>query len=157
MKKKTKNHEYWMKYAINLAKFSEKIGEVPIGSVLILNNKIIGEGFNSSISYNDPTAHAEIISLRNGAKKIKNYRILNSILYVTLEPCLMCFGAILHSRIKTLVYGTKNYKRNVKEMNYLSFLSKFYKLNLISGILELECSNLIKNFFVSKRKKKILL
>ncbi|CAL4042692.1 tRNA-specific adenosine deaminase [Buchnera aphidicola (Tetraneura ulmi)] len=154
IKNNIKVHKHWMKYAINLAKHSQRIGEVPIGSVLILNNKIIGEGFNSSILCNDPTAHAEIITLRKAARKIKNYRILNSILYVTLEPCLMCFGAILHSRVKTLVYGAKNNRRNEKENKFLYFLSKFYNLGLISGILEFECSNLIKSFFLVKRKKK---
>lgn len=103
--------EKMMRYALELADKAEALGEIPVGAVLVDDARnIIGEGWNLSIVQSDPTAHAEIIALRNGAKNIQNYRLLNSTLYVTLEPCTMCAGAILHSRIKRLVFGASDYK-----------------------------------------------
>lgn len=103
--------EKMMRHALELANKAEALGEIPVGAVLVDDSgNIIGEGWNLSIVQNDPTAHAEIIALRNGAKNIQNYRLLNTTLYVTLEPCTMCAGAILHSRIKRLVFGASDYK-----------------------------------------------
>lgn len=107
------NNKYWMKYALKLAGLAKNNGEIPVGAVLLLNKKIIGQGFNASINQSDPTAHAEIIAIRQGAKRINNYRLLNTTLYVTLEPCIMCFGAIIHSRIKNLVCGALDKNRNI--------------------------------------------
>ena len=98
----------WMQRALALAKEAESKGEVPVGAVLVLNNEIIGEGFNQPISHCDPTAHAEMQALRMGAKCLNNYRLLNATLYVTLEPCAMCAGAIVHSRIEKLVFATED-------------------------------------------------
>ncbi|WP_343189243.1 tRNA adenosine(34) deaminase TadA [Buchnera aphidicola (Chaitoregma tattakana)] len=104
-----------MKKALILAKKAKNINEVPIGAILVLNNKIVATGYNKSIKNNDPTAHAEVIALRKGGQLLKNYRLLNTTLYVTMQPCLMCAGAIINSRIYKLVYGTSShdYKKNV--------------------------------------------
>lgn len=145
---------YWMNKAIFLAKDAEIKGEIPIGAVLIYKNKLIGKGSNNSILSNDPSAHAEIIALRNGGKYLKNYRLLNTTLYVTLEPCIMCIGAIIHSRIKRLVYGSSDSK--IKTTSLVMHFLKNFKMNhyiLISGgILSKKCSHILKNFFKKKRK-----
>ncbi|ABR00454.1 hypothetical protein CGSHiGG_08090 [Haemophilus influenzae PittGG] len=114
--------EKMMRYALELADKAEALGEIPVGAVLVDDARnIIGEGWNLSIVQSDPTAHAEIIALRNGAKNIQNYRLLNSTLYVTLEPCTMCAGAILHSRIKRLVFGASDYKTGAIGSRFLFF------------------------------------
>jgi tRNA(adenine34) deaminase len=103
--------EFFMQHALALADYAESLGEIPVGAVLVdENGKIIGEGWNQSILKHDPTAHAEIEAIRQGAKLLQNYRLLNTTLYVTLEPCTMCAGAILHSRIKRLVFGASDHK-----------------------------------------------
>src|SRR5687768_3227034 len=96
---------YWMQQALQLADQAKHQGEVPVGAILVLNNEIIGQGYNQSITLNDPSAHAEIMALRSGAQKLNNYRLIDTTLYVTLEPCLMCIGALIHARIKHLVFG----------------------------------------------------
>ncbi|WP_343189697.1 tRNA adenosine(34) deaminase TadA [Buchnera aphidicola] len=141
-----------MKYSLKLAKLSEKNREIPVGAILILNDKIIGKGFNSSIKNNDPTAHAEIVALRSGSKKIKNYRLLNTTLYVTLEPCIMCLGAIIHSRINRLVFGTKNNKQIINIKDVINYKKKFNQIKNLD--LQNKCSIILKNFFCKKRKKK---
>ncbi|CAL4321412.1 tRNA adenosine(34) deaminase TadA [Buchnera aphidicola] len=143
-------HKHWMKYALKLALIAEKKGEVPVGAVLVFKENIIGKSSNSSIYHNDPTAHAEILTLRQGGKKLKNYRLLNTTLYVTLEPCIMCFGAIIHGRIKHLVFGAKEKKNKIDIFKkYLNNVN--HKLNITESILEKECSNLLNNFFKNKR------
>ncbi|CAL4042876.1 tRNA adenosine(34) deaminase TadA [Buchnera aphidicola] len=148
-----KNHQYWMRYALKLAIIAGKKGEVPVGSILVFKKKIIAEGYNASICHNDPTAHAEILALRQGGKKLKNYRLLNTTLYVTLEPCIMCFGAIIQSRIGHLVFGAK------EKTNKLSILKKYLKNNIINhkfniteSILLKECSDVLNKFFKKRRK-----
>ncbi|WP_343153960.1 tRNA adenosine(34) deaminase TadA [Buchnera aphidicola (Mindarus keteleerifoliae)] len=147
-----KKDEYWMKYSLKLAKLSEKNREIPVGAILILNDKIIGKGFNSSIKNNDPTAHAEIVALRSGSKKIKNYRLLNTTLYVTLEPCIMCLGAIIHSRINRLVFGTKNNRQIINIKDIINYKKKFNQIKNLD--LQNKCSIILKNFFCKKRKNK---
>lgn len=103
--------EKWMRHALRLADKAEQLGEIPVGAVLVdEQGNLLGEGWNLSISESDPTAHAEIVALRQGGQRLQNYRLLNTTLYVTLEPCTMCAGAILHSRIKRLVFGASDYK-----------------------------------------------
>jgi len=102
------NHEYWMRHALQLAKRAWEEGEVPVGAVLVHNNQVIGEGWNRPIGRHDPTAHAEIMALRQGGLVLQNYRLLDTTLYVTLEPCVMCSGAMIHSRIGTVVYGARD-------------------------------------------------
>ncbi|QJC33140.1 tRNA adenosine(34) deaminase TadA [Enterobacteriaceae endosymbiont of Donacia clavipes] len=154
------NDIYWMKYTLKIAMLAKNSGEIPVGAVIIKNNKIISYGYNNSIKKNDPTAHAEIIALRKAGKYLKNYRLLNTTMYVTLEPCLMCFGAIVISRISRLVFGTYNKKYNKKYnkigmfINLLKIYNINHKLKVRPGILIKESKNIIKNFFSVKRKKK---
>lgn len=146
--------EYWMKFALDNASNAYQIGEIPVGAIIVVENKIIGNGFNQPISTNDTTSHAEINAIRTANKYIKNYRIPNATMYVTLEPCTMCFGAMVHSRIKRLVYGTKEPKSGVIESNLNLNENSIYnhKLSITGGVLADECSQLLKDFFKSKRK-----
>ncbi|QCI23265.1 tRNA adenosine(34) deaminase TadA [Buchnera aphidicola] len=150
-----KDDKYFMKCAIRLAKLAEVDEEVPVGAVLVLNNIIIGHGSNSSISKHDPTAHAEIIAFRAGGTVLKNYRLLNTTLYVTLEPCFMCYGAIIHSRISRLVFGASYNNKNDYFClnNDLLRVIKKNNITVTKNILKKECRNILKNFFWNKRKK----
>jgi tRNA(adenine34) deaminase len=143
----------WLQYAIQLAKRAERAGEVPVGAVLVHQNIMIGEGWNSPIISCDPTAHAEIQAIRQGAKYLNNYRLLDTVLYVTLEPCAMCAGAILHSRVKRVVFGAFDPRAGAVESVFNIFASKAlnHRIDYAGGILNEECSSLIKNFFQRKR------
>lgn len=149
--------EKMMRYALELADKAEALGEIPVGAVLVDDARnIIGEGWNLSIVQSDPTAHAEIIALRNGAKNIQNYRLLNSTLYVTLEPCTMCAGAILHSRIKRLVFGASDYKTGAigSRFHFFDDYKMNHTLEITSGVLAEECSQKLSTFFQKRRKEK---
>ncbi|WP_284442958.1 tRNA adenosine(34) deaminase TadA [Buchnera aphidicola] len=150
-----KKDENWMKIALKYAYYAKEKGEVPIGAILVFKERIIGIGWNSSITKNDPTAHAEIIALRDAGKKIKNYRLLNTTLYVTLQPCVMCSGAIIHSRVKRLVFGANYEKSDNKYCLKNIFLNaqKDYKLDIKTNVMKNECSDILINFFQKKRKK----
>lgn len=150
-----KKDENWMKIALKYAYYAKEKGEVPIGAILVFKERIIGIGWNSSITKNDPTAHAEIIALRDAGKKIKNYRLLNTTLYVTLQPCVMCSGAIIHSRVKRLVFGANYEKLDNKYCLKNIFLNaqKDYKLDIKTNVMKNECSDILINFFQKKRKK----
>ncbi|QJC31085.1 tRNA adenosine(34) deaminase TadA [Enterobacteriaceae endosymbiont of Macroplea mutica] len=142
---------YWMTHALKLAKQAQNNGEVPVGAVIIKNNKIISQGQNSSIIKHDPTAHAEIIALRNAGTYLQNYRLLNTTMYVTLEPCMMCTGAIIISRIERLVFSI--YNTNTHHSIPLANLLNTYKIKIHTGVLVKECTNIIQNFFFNKRIK----
>ncbi|MDP8171572.1 tRNA adenosine(34) deaminase TadA [Pasteurella skyensis] len=149
--------EHFMKYALMLADKAEAEGEIPVGAVLVDNQgNIIGEGYNQSISLCDPTAHAEIQAVRSAAKFAKNYRLLDTTLYVTLEPCSMCAGAILHSRIGRLVFGASDYKTGAVGSRYHLF--EDYKMNhfleIQGGVLKEKCSLKISQFFKKRRSEK---
>ncbi|CAL4320353.1 tRNA adenosine(34) deaminase TadA [Buchnera aphidicola] len=145
---KKNNDILWMNYAIFLSKISQNIGEVPVGAVLVYKKKIVvGVGWNQSICMHDPTAHAEIIALRNGGKYLKNYRLLNTELYVTLEPCNMCLNAILISRVKKIIFGAKN--TSIK--NNLKILKNNKKIQIKKNILKKKCKYILKDFFIKKR------
>ncbi|WP_199732485.1 tRNA adenosine(34) deaminase TadA [Candidatus Pantoea edessiphila] len=147
--------EHWMQYAIELAHIAFEEGEVPVGAVLVKNTELISKGWNSSISKHDPSAHAEMIAIREGGKILKNYRLLNTTLYVTLEPCAMCAGAMVHSRIDRLVYGVRDMKTGAVEsvMNILSYSGINHKIQLTSGVLSNTCVSLLHNFFDTVRKR----
>lgn len=140
--------------AINLARDAERAGEVPVGAIVVRDNEIIGKGFNSPISRNDPTAHAEIVAMRDAASNIGNYRLTGTTLYVTLEPCMMCAGAMVHARIDHLVYGTEDPKTGViksrANMFELDFLN--HRIEITADILSQECGELLKKFFRQRRK-----
>ncbi|UDG81686.1 tRNA-specific adenosine deaminase [Candidatus Profftia lariciata] len=144
---------YWMQQALILAQKALEQGEVPIGAILVLNFNIIGRGWNRSIKNHDPTAHAEIIALQQGGQILQNYRLLNSTMYVTLEPCIMCAGAILHSRIKHLIYGASNIETGAVNsvLNIFNHSKINHKIKITSGIMDRECSEFLKNFFQKRR------
>ena len=143
----------WMQRALELARHAEQAGEVPVGAVLVLNQEIIGEGYNSPISQHDPSGHAEIIALRHGANTINNYRLINSTLYVTLEPCLMCAGAMVHARIKRLVYGASDLKTGaiVTQMRALELPFLNHRVDFTGGVLKEECGDILSKFFQARR------
>jgi len=148
-------HELFMKKAIEQALIAKEEGEVPIGAVLVQNNEIVSSSYNLNISRSDPTAHAEINVIREFSKKIKNYRLVNSSIYVTLEPCLMCYGAIVHSRISNIFFGAFDNKSLVLGSNFNNEGSKClnHKPTILGGILENECSSIIIDFFKNKREE----
>ena len=142
-----------MRYAIRLAQRAEQQGEVPVGAIVVKNNQCIAEGWNSSIISHDPTAHAEVVSLRNAGVQVSNYRLNNATLYVTLEPCVMCMGAISHARVERLVFGAYDPKRgavcNALSLADAPFLN--HKISWDGGVLETECAEMLRAFFKSRR------
>lgn len=147
---------FWMQHALELAHRAESEGEVPVGAVVVYDEQVIGEGWNRPIVDNDPTAHAEVMALRAAAKKINNYRLLDSTLYVTLEPCIMCAGAIIHSRVKRVVYGAFDPKAGASESVFtiLGTDCLNHKVDVENGILADECGQILTEFFRKKRKEK---
>ncbi|MGR8941979.1 MAG: tRNA adenosine(34) deaminase TadA [Gammaproteobacteria bacterium] len=143
----------WMRHALRLAERAERLGEVPIGAVVVKADRCIGEGWNRPIESCDPTAHAEIVALREAGRSVGNYRLIDATLYVTLEPCVMCMGAISHARIKRLVFGAFDPKRgavcHALKLSDASFLN--HRVAWQGGVLEAECSALLKNFFKARR------
>lgn len=146
----------FMQYALALADNAQAEGEIPVGAVLVHQGEIIGEGWNRSIMLSDPTAHAEIQAIRMAGQKIQNYRLLDCTLYVTLEPCTMCAGAILHSRIGRLVFGASDYKTGAVGSRFHFFDD--YKMNHLvqiqGGVMATECSQKISQFFQQRRAEK---
>ena len=147
--------DYFMQRAYKLAQEAELHDEVPVGAVVVLNNEIIGKGCNQPISTNNPSAHAEIIALRQAGKNISNYRIPGATMYVTLEPCAMCAGALIHARLDKVVYAVSDPKTGaLGSVLDLSNVDSFnHRLEVESGILEDECRELIQSFFKNKRLK----
>lgn len=145
--------EYFMQQALAQARLAEQHGEVPVGAVLVADNQIIAVGHNRSITLNDSSSHAEIDVIRRAGEVIQNYRLVDTELYVTLEPCMMCLGAILHSRIKKVYFGASDPKTGA--IGGLVDLTEHYKVNhnveVVSGVLARECSEILKNFFKSRR------
>jgi tRNA(adenine34) deaminase len=146
--------ESWMRRALELAKQAEELGEVPVGAVLVLDDKVVGEGWNQPIGRHDPTAHAEIIAMRQAANHLKNYRLCDCVLYVTLEPCVMCAGAMIHGRIKRLVYGATDPKAG--GAGSVFDIAGTQKLNhtveVDGGVLADECGQILKDFFAQRRQ-----
>ena len=145
--------EKWMKIAIDEANLAIQEGEVPVGAVLVKNEKLIAKAHNQPIFNNDPTAHAEIQLIRMAAKKIANYRLVGTTLYVTLEPCAMCFGAMIHARINRVVFGAYDYKSGVCGSNANLNNTKIFnhRLEVTDGILEDDCKEILHSFFKLKR------
>jgi tRNA(adenine34) deaminase len=145
--------EKWMKIAIQEAKKAEKEDEVPVGAVLVKDGLVIAKAHNQPISTNDATAHAEIQLIRAAGKIQGNYRLTGTTLYVTLEPCAMCLGAMMHARIKRIVYGAHDPKTGVcgSSENLIDANCFNHKIDLVSGVLENECKQLLKKFFISRR------
>jgi tRNA(adenine34) deaminase len=148
------NDHHWMQRALHLAKQSEEAGEVPVGAVLTFEDAVIGEGHNRPITASDPTAHAEIIALRQGAIYLNNYRLPKTTLYVTLEPCVMCFGAIIHARVGRVVYGTTDPKTGALHSVFkLSDDRRWnHRVNCEGGLLQESCGRILTEFFKEKRQ-----
>ena len=151
--------EQWMKIAISEANVAKNEGEIPVGAVLTQNNKLIAKAHNRPILNHDPTAHAEVEVLRKAGSKLKNYRLPGSTLYVTLEPCAMCLGAIMHARIERIVFGASDPKTGVcgSKADLTSGIFFTHKVIVISGILEEENKEILQSFFKSRRKEKKLI
>ncbi len=147
----------WMQRAFELADEAKSQGEVPVGAIVVHKDKIIGEGYNQPISSNDPTAHAEINALRDAGNKLGNYRLADTTMYVTLEPCAMCAGAIVHARITKLVYAADDPKTGAcgSVFNLLQSNELNHKVEIEKGIMEKECCSLIQTFFKEKRVKSL--
>ncbi len=145
--------EFWMREALEEARKAEAEGEVPVGAVLLINEKIVGRGHNHSVRAHDPSAHAEIIALRHGAHSMRNYRLPGSILVVTIEPCIMCTGAMIQARVDEIIYGASDPKAGAIDSHFhLADASQLnHRIEVVSGILEEECGNLLRTFFESRR------
>ena len=146
----------FMAQAIAQAKLADALNEVPVGAVVVYQGQVIGTGFNQPISAHDPCAHAEIMALRDAAKKIGNYRLVDCDLYVTIEPCTMCTGAIVHARIKRLVFGALEPKAGTAQSQMLGFEQAYFNhtVDVRGGVLEEECSGVMQNFFKRRRAEK---
>ncbi|EHY9845345.1 tRNA adenosine(34) deaminase TadA [Vibrio cholerae] len=147
--------EQFMRRAIALAAQAEAQGEVPVGAVLVRDGEIIAEGWNGSITNHDATAHAEIEVIRKAGKALSNYRLLDTTLYVTLEPCPMCAGALLHSRVKRIVYGAPDLKAGAAGtvMDLFSSQASYHYATVEKGLLEEECRTQLQAFFQRRRKE----
>jgi tRNA(adenine34) deaminase len=145
--------EFWMSFALAEARQAVNADEVPIGAIIVLNNTIIGRGFNQPISLCDPTAHAEIIALREAARRIENYRLIEATIYVTIEPCVMCAGAIINSRIKRLVYGAIEPRQGAVNSIFQVCTNRSlnHQVEVTAGVKEEECKALMQTFFQARR------
>lgn len=141
-----------MRQALDEARRAQEAGEVPVGAVLVADGVVVGRGFNRPISSRDPTAHAEVVALREAAQTVANYRLVGVTAYVTLEPCLMCVGALLSARVATVVYGAPEPKWGaVRSLVDVDSLRLTHRFTAVSGILEEECRSLLVDFFRSRR------
>lgn len=142
-----------MRHALQLARRAEMGGEVPVGALLVKDNELIAEGWNHPVGGHDPTAHAEIAALRAGAASLRNYRLLDTTLYVTLEPCVMCAGAIIHARVRRVVFGAHDPKSGAAGSVFDTMLSDRFNHKVIceGGVLENECGEILAAFFKTRR------
>lgn len=147
--------EYWMRFALKAAQTALVLDEVPVGAVIVSNDQLIASANNLSITQHDPSAHAEVVALRAAAKKLQNYRLTDTTMYVTLEPCMMCAGAMLHARVRRLVFGASDPKTGVAggQFDWLADSKHTHKIEIVGGVLQEDCSQLLKNFFQQKRQQ----
>ena len=145
--------ERWMRHALMLANRAVDAGEAPFGAVLVRDGVMLGEGWNRPVASHDPTAHAEIVALREAAENISNYRIIESTLYVTLEPCIMCAGAMIHARVGRLVFGAFDPKSGAAgtRWNVLALSGVNHHVEVEGGVLANECGAILKAFFQARR------
>ncbi len=150
----TKTHEQWMRRALEQAEFAAAAGEVPVGAVLVRDGKLLAAGYNRPISTHDPSAHAEIVTLRMAAEAEQNYRLPGTTLYVTIEPCTMCVGALMHARIAQLVFGAREPRAGaVCSQRHLATEEFFnHRLSYVEGVLAEECGLRLQKFFRDRRK-----
>jgi tRNA(adenine34) deaminase len=147
------DHEAFMRAALDQARLGAEAGEVPVGAVVVIDGAIAGAGFNQPIGSHDPTAHAEIVAIREAARRAGNYRLTGSTLYVTVEPCLMCVGAMVHARIGTLVFGALEPKSGAIESSVRAHESPGlnHAFEVVQGVLGDECREIIQAFFRERR------
>jgi tRNA(adenine34) deaminase len=148
--------EYWMRYALSLSDNAQQQGEIPVGAVLVKDNKIIGEGWNQSIRLHDPSAHAEMMAIREAGRSLENYRLVDSCLYVTLEPCSMCAGLLVHSRIRRLVFGAADFKTGAvgSLLDLLGDPRMNHRVEVKRGVLAQQCGDKLSAFFKLRREQK---
>lgn len=145
---------YFMNLALDEGERANIHNEVPIGAVLVMDDRVIATGYNCPITSNDPTAHAEIVALRSAGTWLRNYRLPNSTIYVTLEPCLMCFGALIQARVARVVFGAADLK--IKTSSWINKFSNCnHRLKCEGGLLEAECRKQLQDFFYIKRQSKL--
>lgn len=145
----------FMRHALLLADKAEAIGEVPVGACVVINGEIVGEGWNAPITTHDPSAHAEIRAVQDAAQRIENYRLVDATLYVTLEPCSMCAGMLVHARVKRVVFGALDAKTGAagSVMNLLQHPALNHQIDIVSGVLADECADKLSCFFQRRRKE----
>jgi tRNA(adenine34) deaminase len=149
-----RDDQYWMQRALELARQAEAAGEVPVGAVLVKDGELLAEGFNQPISSHDPSAHAEMVALREAAKRSQNYRLPGTTLYVTLEPCAMCAGALVHARVERVVYAAKEPRTGAagSVLNVLQHEALNHRCETEQGLCEEESVTMIQAFFKARRK-----
>ncbi|MDQ1362771.1 MAG: tRNA(adenine34) deaminase [Pseudomonadota bacterium] len=147
--------EYWMQCALELAQKAAAVDEVPVGAVIVKDNQLIAEGWNHPIQLHDPSAHAEMVALRQAGIRLNNYRLPDTTLYVTLEPCIMCVGAMIHARIQRVVYAAPDSKTGAagSVFDLLQSEKHNHKVSVTGGVLETECREVLLDFFRKKRQK----
>jgi len=145
--------EYWMQQALMLAQKAELQDEVPVGAVIVKDNQLIAEGWNQPIQNNDPSAHAELTAMRNAGQALSNYRLTDTTLYVTLEPCSMCVGAMIHARVNRLVFGAYDMRTGAtgSAINLIGDAIHNHKIEVQGGVMEEECKNILQSFFRRRR------
>ena len=148
--------DYFMREALELARAAERLGEVPVGAVVVRGGAIVGRGYNSPIGASDPTAHAEIAALRDAARHLENYRLPGCELFVTLEPCAMCAGAILHARLARVVYGARDLKTGVhgSVVDLFAVDRLNHHTEVVGGVLAEECGRMLSGFFAARRARR---
>jgi tRNA(adenine34) deaminase len=149
------NDEVFMQAALDLARQAAAVDEVPVGAVVVVDGKIVGRGYNQPIIRHDPTAHAEVMALRDAAQRLGNYRLPDSTLYVTLEPCVMCSGAIMHARVGRVVFGARDPKTGAagSVVNLYEEAKLNHHAEIEGGVLADECAALLSSFFAARRGK----
>lgn len=153
---RTQTDEHWMRHAIAMAQRAQQSGEVPVGAVIVKDGELLAEGWNCPITTHDPTAHAEVVAMRHAGVALQNYRLLDTTLYVTLEPCVMCSGALFHARVARVVYGAKDPKAGAAGSVYTTLLDDRFNhsIQLTGDVLAQECGELLTNFFKARRNIK---
>ncbi len=148
------NETHWMEMALKLARRAEKAGEVPVGAVLVKDDELIAEGWNQPITSHDATSHAEIMAMREAGIKLNNYRLVDTTMYVSLEPCSMCVGAMIHARVAKVVYGASEPRTGALggAFNLLEANQHNHIFDVTSGVMAEESRELLQNFFQSRRK-----
>lgn len=145
-----------MARALELARHAQARGEVPVGAVIVKDNQIIAEGWNQPIATHDPSAHAELLAMREAARVLQNYRLIDTTLYVTLEPCVMCAGAMVHARVKRLVYAASDPRAGAAGsiFNIAQHEALNHRVEVMGGVMESECATLLRDFFRTRRNDK---